>query len=494
MSRLIKNLKRGAVALVVGTFVAGCVDEGTTTAPAIRHEIIDAAHGVGGNQHFYFLAPLVATPSYSGVFDSAAAPTVVVCISVAGSCGDVIAQFDGSSGTGGANVVRDNSAQHFIVNWDTKQCVWGACTLDPSKTYRIRVSAGGVELGHAEVIVAANGSQMKNVRTDDFITLVNGRTLPIKFRIEVGWMPPLPPPNEDLVFSSDRDGNREIYAINADGTGLRNVTHTATWESELVASPDGTRIAFLCDLAGAAALCTINTNGTAERVVASDIHTDYRYSWSPDSRRLVFTAFDGTHFNIAFVNSDGTNRVTLTSVEGLDPVWSPDGQHIAYWWSQGAYVMKVDGTGVVNAAYGGQHPSWSPDGTKIAYLGGSEIYVMSANGSNQTQVSSGLYPIQVWNQYPISWSPDSKKVVFSGYGPQSRDVFVANADGTGQTNLTNDAFDCAGGRWSLDGRFITYMDFRGGDGELWVMNADGSGKRNISQYPGVFDGSGWWLR
>lgn len=62
----------------------------------------------------------------------------------------------------------------------------GPCTLDPAKTYRIRVFVGAAQLGFADVDVVSSGSQLKNVATDEFIGLVQGKTLPIRFRIEHG--------------------------------------------------------------------------------------------------------------------------------------------------------------------------------------------------------------------------------------------------------------------------------------------------------------------
>jgi hypothetical protein len=72
-------------------------------------------------------------------------------------------------------------ADHYIVNWHS-----GDFALDPSRTYRILVMAGPVELGHADVDVVSSGRELRNVATNEYVALLDGRTLPIRFRIEDG--------------------------------------------------------------------------------------------------------------------------------------------------------------------------------------------------------------------------------------------------------------------------------------------------------------------
>lgn len=155
---------------------------GGVPAPAIS----DGAHD--GNPHFYFLPPMVPSPAFSGTADPDASPTVVICawneISAGGACDDIIASFSRAGGSGSEAITFDGKQYH--VNWHTDRCLSGPCELDPDRAYRLRVLIGGTELGHADVQIGATGKELKNVSTNEFIPLVNGRTLPVQFRIEQG--------------------------------------------------------------------------------------------------------------------------------------------------------------------------------------------------------------------------------------------------------------------------------------------------------------------
>lgn len=128
---------------------------------------------------FYWLPPMVKNPTVSGTFDASLTPTVDICELVDGECGPVLATYTMTSGPGG-EVVRIQDG-HYHVNWHTDQF-----TLSTTNSYRISVRAGegNILLGYADVQPAANGSGFKNLDSNELMGLVDGRTLPIKFRIE----------------------------------------------------------------------------------------------------------------------------------------------------------------------------------------------------------------------------------------------------------------------------------------------------------------------
>jgi hypothetical protein len=171
-------LALGLLALVT----AACRDASSPGVTAPNFLISDATHNAG-KPHFYFLPPVVAAPEVSGVFDPALTPAVEICSVAGAGCDVVIATFSTTSGPGSETVRLDGTAEQYVVNWQT-----GQFALDPARTYRIRVLVGDLELGFADVDVVSSGRELRNVNTGEYIPLVDGRTLPIKFRIERGFL------------------------------------------------------------------------------------------------------------------------------------------------------------------------------------------------------------------------------------------------------------------------------------------------------------------
>ncbi len=164
-----------------------CEHSQNVTGPSFA--ISDGAHS--GNRNFFFLPPLVPDPSHDpdfdpGAFDPALQPSVEICLLDGSACaasqpaGFPIV-FTTTAGPGSETVRLVPTDQLYLVNWNA-----GDFSLDPASFYRIQVLVGGAELGYADVDVVDNGRELRNVNTNEYIGLIDGRTLPIKFRIERG--------------------------------------------------------------------------------------------------------------------------------------------------------------------------------------------------------------------------------------------------------------------------------------------------------------------
>ena len=127
---------------------------------------------------------------------------------------------------------------------------------------------------------------------------------------------------------------------------------------------------------------------------------------------------------------------------------------------------------------------------KIAFAstrdGNYEIYVMKADGSGQTDLSNNPA-----GDVEPAWSPDGTKIAFTSNRDGNWEVYVMNADGSAQTNLSNNPWSDVDPAWSPDGRKIAFASDRDGSGEIYVMNADGSGQTNLSNNP-AWDGEPAW--
>jgi len=156
------------------------------------------------------------------------------------------------------------------------------------------------------------------------------------------------------------------------------------------------------------------------------------------------------------------------------------------------YLLSADGATVTNLTNNpsiDENPAWSPDGETIAFTshrtGTNQVYVMNADGSGQTQLTSGS------GAGDPAWSPDGSKIAFSkSTSGTTAEIFVMNPDGTAIVQLTSsgEAFYPA---WSPDGTRIAFTGEEDGNFDIFVMNADGSDVIRLTTTVGVDVGQSW---
>jgi len=134
----------------------------------------------------------------------------------------------------------------------------------------------------------------------------------------------------------------------------------------------------------------------------------------------------------------------------------------------------VSGGTPLTTAGNNEDPAWSPDGTKIAFVsdraGTFSVWVMNADGSDQRQVT---FETTVEAHNP-AWSPDGAQIAFDGNNV-SQDIVVVNANGSGRQVVAGGDNIQNSPAWTADGSRIVFRDFSQGTG-LSVVNADGSGR------------------
>ena len=225
--------------------------------------------------------------------------------------------------------------------------------------------------------------------------------------------------------------------------------------SEVVWSPDGTKVAYERELGGFRQIFVVAADGstlTPLTIASPGEHP----TWAPDGGKIAFSK--GSE-QVYTTNADGSNAIApVQDAKGHDPVWGPGGTKIAFESLNPSGYPFLDvqignysggGTPTVLTAHQPDwaYPRWSPDGGRIAYRArnGSDedvIHVANANGSGDVPLP-GLANVRVYN-YPMSWSPDGSRVTFEGYNggnmPGTFAIYVANTNGSGaMTPITADA-------------------------------------------------------
>ena len=265
-----------------------------------------------------------------------------------------------------------------------------------------------------------------------------------------------------IAFTSNRDGNDEIYVMNADGTGVTRLTNNPASDQQPAWSPDGSRIAFTSNRGGGFDIYVMNVDGTG--VTRLTTTTTYAGSSRPSwcGHRIAFEsdAYLQPFPDIFAMNEDGTGitRLTIDNASfDRQPSWSPACDRLAFtkdpMGNVEIYTMNADGTGatrITNSLGSDRDPAWSPDGTRIAFASTRddmmmyhEIYVINANGTGVVRLtdSSGS------NSRP-AWSADGSRLVFVSNRDGDDEIYVVNADGTGVTPLTNNTFSDHDAAWS----------------------------------------------
>ena len=287
-----------------------------------------------------------------------------------------------------------------------------------------------------------------------------------------------------IVFTSDRDGNLEIYSVRPGGGEQTNLTNSGDDQSAPRVSPDGRLIAFLSGSGTKVGLEVMEMDGT-ERVqvtLGKGMHRSQR--WSPESDRLAYIVNeDGPVLYVG--DADGSERVLLTSIPG-DEVgdWSSDGNLVAFavhgGAAQGIYTRNPDGVNEILITETPDYsPIWSPDSRRIAFLstrdGNPDIYVMEADGSQQRRLTGTEAA-----EYDISWSPDGRRILFVSEEKGNADIWMVKPDGSKQVRLTENNASDVRPVWSRDGKKITFVSYLDGDAEIFVMDADGSNQVRLT--------------
>lgn len=290
----------------------------------------------------------------------------------------------------------------------------------------------------------------------------------------IDYSPAYSPDGSKIAYVSEKTGNKDIFIINADGTGETQITFEGSDEQQPIWSPDGTKIAICSNKNGNEEIYVMNTDGSNPVNITNHPADECDSGWSPDGTRILFKSNrDGDwknnkedNWELYVMDADGSNQTRLTDTPGYElstgQAWSPDGSQIVFCSTMDKkffkgknqyddfdlYIMDADGTNVRRLTFTEGQESyayWSPDGKRISYThvekdapieahGGEnyEIYTIRPDGTDITRLTNHPgFDFEGW------WSPDSKTMVYSSGEESPQAIYIMNADGSNKVRLTN---------------------------------------------------------
>jgi TolB protein len=289
---------------------------------------------------------------------------------------------------------------------------------------------------------------------------------------------------------------REVLLIDPDGGNKRTIARMPRGHQieDFSWSPDGRQLLLSVETA------VLNENydrwidiyvvetdgGGPRRVKRTNVYTGHPL-WSPRGDAILIDDNDDGSHAMWVVTLDGKARRLPPGPRFGNPAWSPDGTRIAYDGPYGMWihVMNADGSAPRRVAKG-RYPTWAPD-EHIMFLVDEDPWVVNPDGSGPRPATKAE---RMFSSGEVS--PDGRMVatssskVFRGH----QDLFLTNLDGQSRKLSDNEKDDCCP-VWSPDGKSLAFLRYdrpwtpqtNQGPGDIFIINADGSGERNLTDSP-----------
>ncbi len=271
--------------------------------------------------------------------------------------------------------------------------------------------------------------------------------------------PSAPDYHNKLLFASSRSGKEQLYAINPEGTEIRQLTSGRWWHGHGRWSPEATRIVCNTEERTTTAgleMVVMNVDGSNRR----HLGWGSRMAWLRDGRKIVFVYFPSFEIGVFdaalyIIDSDGKNRTLLSVDFASEAAFSPVGNTVAF-----VYVNRFDPIPLPMikltdypkfenvrsvGPIGATHPAWSPNGREIAFTMKPEgrafhdIFVMDTSGQALHQVTKHQSSEHFY--FP-RWSPEGNRIAFISYvteGLLQRYLYMVNRDGTNLQRVLDDS-------------------------------------------------------
>jgi TolB protein len=271
--------------------------------------------------------------------------------------------------------------------------------------------------------------------------------------------------------------------------GLTNLTNHLAEDSSPISSPDGTKIVFTSNRDGNTNIYSMNTDGSNVVRLTTVQAEEQSPTWSPDGTKVLFGSNRDGNAELYVMNADGSGQTRLTfnpTVDGGPARFSPDGKMIAFarsaavdgpdYYNFDIYTMNSDGSDVKQLTTDKEYdtgPVWSPDGRKIAFVSGREgnfdVLTMNTDGSEQIDLTNTPE-----NDGPMAWMPDGRSIVITGEAKNGvNQLSMINSDGTDRRQLTSFAENSYRifGYPTIPGKLVI-ASRKEGNSEIYLLDAE----------------------
>ena len=310
-----------------------------------------------------------------------------------------------------------------------------------------------------------------------------------------------------IVYVSEEDGNAEIYVVEPEsGDSYAVDSRPSSTESSPRWSPDGTYIAFVSGELGNLHIAVASADGkepvrrlTLSEGSASDGNQESP-RWDADGGQIAYvTDMDG-HSDVYVVSPNIGNgepgspiRITSGDTEEFLGDWSPDGQWLVFSRrggeeAQGLWLRNPAGVNLFQLTSGNDlAPVWSPDGDAIAFVrnveGNRDIYLLLPEDDDDWRGPVKAEPLITSPEadHSPAWAPDGDTLVYVSNRDGNPEIYVIETDDDNSPlRLTTNEAEDVQPVWSPDGKRIAFVSDLHGEGEIFVMDADGSNQQRLT--------------
>lgn len=274
-------------------------------------------------------------------------------------------------------------------------------------------------------------------------------------------------PKGKLIFMSTRDGNFEVYSMDAKGDSLKNLSCNKANDYAFNCSNDG-QMAFYSKRDGNDEIYIMSADGKKQTNISNHPSGDRVPYISPDGQKIVFSSNrDEKNGELYVMDSDGKNIKRLTANEYFEDAgcWSPDGKKIYF--SRELRDLNDSSENAVRNM---------------------EIFVMDADGTNETRLTN-----KPGGDGGPQISPDGKRIAFYGRTEDGNyEIFLMEADGKNIINLTEDPMEDYSPAWSPDGKWIAYTKGNSKNYDVWLIEVETRIKWRLTNQPKRDESPFWY--